>query len=77
MSRNTVNGDLIVAPIGAIISYFSTSSTLPSTSTFPGAVAGQIAALSTGDSTGAICHFNGSSWVDTGATVAHLYGKST
>jgi hypothetical protein len=77
MSRNTANGDLIVAGLGTIISYYSTTTTAPGTAAFPGAVTGQIAALSSGGSTSAIYHFNGSAWVDTSATVAHLYGKST
>ena len=77
MSRNTANGDLIVAPTGAFISYFTTSSTAPGDAVISGAITGQILATSTGGSTGAIYHYTGSAWVDTGATVAHLYGKST
>ena len=77
MSRNTVEGDLIVAPTGAILSYVTTSASAPTTSDTAVPVLGQILATSSGGSTGAIYHWNGAAWVDTGATVAHLYGKST
>ena len=77
MSRNTADGDLIVAPTGSFISYFTTSSSAPSTSDLGVPIVGQVAAGTSGASTGAIYHWNGDAWVDTGATVAHLYGKST
>lgn len=81
MSRNSAEGDLIVSPVGALITYFTTSSSAPSTSDLIGAhgtpLVGQVAAGTSGASTGAIYHFNGSAWVDTGSVVKAFYGGTT
>lgn len=38
------------------------------------ATTGELGAAADGASTGAVYHYNGTAWVDTGATVANLYG---